>query len=123
MQLDRLTLPDGGWVEFKDSEQLSTRQYLAVKALMTTDILQTVSRAQTTLAQMLIDRWEIPGQPRLPVPSAKKGNESINSVPWPIWQKIEGHVTPVVNEMLLEGSDSGDDEEADDEGKADPTSA
>lgn len=122
MQLDRLELAGGGWVEFKDSDELDTNQYLAVKALLNTDLMQTISRAQTLVAQLLISAWEIPNAGRLPIPSAKKGGPAvINQVHWKTWQKIEGHVTRVVNEILL--GDDGDDEDGEGgEGKAEPTS-
>lgn len=107
-----LKLPSGGWVRFRELDELTGAEYQRLKSALSADPVQLIARGQTMLAQLMIDSWEIPGQPGLPIPNApkNKGVHSYNQLTWRDMSVIEAHTSPWLSQLFFESA-------ADDEGK------
>lgn len=66
----RLDLPSGGWVEFRDPRMVRAREKRRVmRAINDPDKAAAMAMDVTEgIAAMLVERWEVPELPNLPLP-------------------------------------------------------
>lgn len=96
---ERIELPGGGWVRFRDEDTLTGRDVYAIRAAI--DVLEAKTLGEITnnfmraAFEVLIDQWEIPGRPNLPVPSADPKMDPTAMLPWKTLKEIEKAVRPL----------------------------
>lgn len=111
--IDPIKLPSGGRVTFKDLDDLTGRDFMELTAQISSDAVSTIMTAAPVLAAKLITSWEIPYDARLPIPTAKGGQNSLGQLTIKDMRKITSAVIPLVKELLMsedEDSPEGKDE-------------
>lgn len=96
LTLDRLELPDGGWVEFNDPEALKGRDVDRMREAWqgAKNAGHALNTAMQIGVELLIARWDLPGLPGVPVPS--QSPQFWGEMGWRTKQAIEMHIATVV---------------------------
>lgn len=96
LTLDRLELPDDGWVEFNDPESLKGRDIDRIREAWqgAKNAGQALNAVYQAGMEMLIARWEIPGKPNLPIPGDQP--QFWGEIGWRTKQAIEGHTAKAI---------------------------
>jgi len=111
LALARLDLPGGGYVTWRDPEELSGRDVKRLrKALDAPGVGSATNLLYETAMVLLIDHWEIPGKPQLRTP--QRDPKASDQLTHRQFRAIEKHLKPVVK-TITRGAD--EDEETDDE--------
>jgi hypothetical protein len=108
MRIPDLTLPSGGTVVFRDDTVLTGREYRAFTALASRSLDAGVQTNMYVIhaAALLIESWDIPQYPGLPLPSLDKdGNADPGGMPGLNWrdvQAIDQALLPFVAEVIYQ---------------------
>lgn len=115
LQLERLTLPAGGWVSFNDPEDLTGADVKRlVKALDADGQGTAANQFYDAGMELLIAGWEIPYAPGLQIPAYARRNKAgaktspTDKLSARDYRTIVNHIKPVLRE-LTRGQDDEDD--------------
>lgn len=100
LTLPKLDLPDNGWVEFNDPEQLRGRDVdkMRLAWMSATDAGAATIHVMQAAAEVLIARWDLPGLPNFPVPADTPA--MWGELGWRTKRAIENHLTPVMFDLV-----------------------
>jgi len=108
LTLARLDLPGGGYVTFRDPEELSGRDVKKLrKALDAPGAGSAANLLYETAMVLLIEHWEIPGKPQLRTP--QRDPKASDQLTHRQFRAIEKHLNPVVKTITRGAEDSEDD--------------
>lgn len=96
-----LELPhSGGKVWFYDPESLRGKEYKRLRAAAMTE---SATKVYETAAALLVERWEVPGLPNLPLPGTDEGldGQVTDLLHWRDLKALEDALAPAI--LLLRG--------------------
>lgn len=90
-----LELPSGGKVWFYDPESLRGKEYKKLRAAALTE---DANHVYEVAAALLVERWEVPGLPKLPHPGSEEGLDGkvTDLLHWRDLQAMEKAMEPAI---------------------------